>query len=46
MKEINNEGLSDPVDILHFLYKQIIKGWDLDVTSEDKLQERKRITVV
>ena len=39
IEEIYKQGMSDPVEILRFLQKELLQGRDLDVTSEYELME-------
>ena len=39
IEEIYKQGMSDPVEILRFLQKELLQGRDLDVTSESELME-------
>ena len=39
VNELHKQGLSDPVEILRFLQKEVIKGRALDVTSEFEAEE-------
>ena len=39
VNELHKQGLSDPVEILRFLQKEVIKGRALDVTSEFEAKE-------
>ena len=39
IEEIHKKGMSDPVEILRFLQKELLQGRDLDVTSESELME-------
>lgn len=39
IEEIHKQGLSDPLEMLRFLQKELVQGRDLDVTSESELKE-------
>ena len=38
-KAVHKQGLSDPIEMLRFLQKELVQGRDLDVTSESELKE-------